>query len=296
MVRVRYSLMFCKRAINRTALSNDTPGISGEPITPSQVASPQDRGAGHFAARGLTPRRDRLGLDGIGAEDRRAELEFRGWDPPPARRVCRLAVPERATGGRVRRRRGLHPLPRRDRRGLPRPPDGPIAGPGRGAPRTGRRPAPPRGLPFESQGVRYTSSIATDACSTGRAGSDADGETLAEVEAEVRYALGSGTRGITYLIERDGFLFQSPIAWFAQQRPMGNLTGLRRGPTQRTELRARDPARVPVLPHEPGPSRGRDVEPLRAAASSTATPSGASAATARASCTWTGVGARPGPT
>ena len=40
---------------------------------------------------------------------------------------------------------------------------------------------------------------------------------LAEIEAEVRFALGSGTRGITYLIERDGFLFQSPIAWFAQQ-------------------------------------------------------------------------------
>ncbi len=45
-----------------------------------------------------------------------------------------------------------------------------------------------------------------------------DGSRFAEVEAEVRYALGSGTRGITYLIERDGFLFQSPIAWFAQQR------------------------------------------------------------------------------
>jgi Tfp pilus assembly protein PilF len=41
---------------------------------------------------------------------------------------------------------------------------------------------------------------------------------LSEVEAEVRYALGSGTRGITYLIERDGYLFQSPIAWFAQKK------------------------------------------------------------------------------
>ena len=40
---------------------------------------------------------------------------------------------------------------------------------------------------------------------------------LAEIEAEVRFALGSGTRGIAYLIERDGFLFQSPITWFAQK-------------------------------------------------------------------------------
>jgi predicted CXXCH cytochrome family protein len=30
--------------------------------------------------------------------------------------------------------------------------------------------------------------------------------------------LGSGARGIAFLIERDGFLFQSPIAWFAQRR------------------------------------------------------------------------------
>jgi predicted CXXCH cytochrome family protein len=46
---------------------------------------------------------------------------------------------------------------------------------------------------------------------------DADGNLLAEIEAEVKFALGSGTRGISYLIERDGFLFQSPIAWFAQK-------------------------------------------------------------------------------
>jgi predicted CXXCH cytochrome family protein len=45
----------------------------------------------------------------------------------------------------------------------------------------------------------------------------ADGTVFAEIEAEVKFALGSGTRGIAYLIERDGFLFQSPIAWFAQE-------------------------------------------------------------------------------
>ncbi len=46
---------------------------------------------------------------------------------------------------------------------------------------------------------------------------DAAGSVLAEIEAEVRFALGSGTRGTTFLIERDGYLFQSPIAWFAQK-------------------------------------------------------------------------------
>jgi predicted CXXCH cytochrome family protein len=37
------------------------------------------------------------------------------------------------------------------------------------------------------------------------------------VEAEVKYALGSGTRGVSYLIEREGRLFQSPISWYRQK-------------------------------------------------------------------------------
>jgi tetratricopeptide (TPR) repeat protein len=35
------------------------------------------------------------------------------------------------------------------------------------------------------------------------------------MKEDVQYALGSGTRGRSYLIERDGFLFQSPISWYA---------------------------------------------------------------------------------
>jgi predicted CXXCH cytochrome family protein len=46
---------------------------------------------------------------------------------------------------------------------------------------------------------------------------DTAGSVLAKTEAEVRFALGSGTRGTTFLIERDGYLFQSPIAWFGQK-------------------------------------------------------------------------------
>jgi tetratricopeptide (TPR) repeat protein len=74
------------------------------------------------------------------------------------------------------------------------------------------------GLPFESQGVRYAIERRDGRIFHKASRQDPDGGTFAAVEAEVRYALGSGTRGITYLIERDGFLFQSPIAWFAQQR------------------------------------------------------------------------------
>ncbi len=73
------------------------------------------------------------------------------------------------------------------------------------------------GLPFEAKGVLYTVERRDGRMVHKATRRDRDGHVLAEVEAEVRYALGSGTRGIAYLIERDGFLFQSPIAWFAQK-------------------------------------------------------------------------------
>ena len=38
------------------------------------------------------------------------------------------------------------------------------------------------------------------------------------VEVAVAYALGSGERGYSFLIERDGFVAQSPVAWYAQER------------------------------------------------------------------------------
>jgi Tfp pilus assembly protein PilF len=74
------------------------------------------------------------------------------------------------------------------------------------------------GLPFESQGVRYTVEHRGGRLFHKAERPGPDGRVLSHVEAQVRYALGSGTRGIVFLIERDGFLFQSPIAWFAQER------------------------------------------------------------------------------
>jgi predicted CXXCH cytochrome family protein len=44
------------------------------------------------------------------------------------------------------------------------------------------------------------------------------GKVLAQVEAEVAYAVGSGARSITYLVEHDGRLFESPITWYTQKQ------------------------------------------------------------------------------
>ena len=89
------------------------------------------------------------------------------------------------------------------------------------APVSGGSEGPPTtaiaGLPFESQGVQYTVERRAGRLFHKATRGDADGNMLTEIEAEVRFALGSGTRGTTYLIERDGFLIQSPITWFAQK-------------------------------------------------------------------------------
>jgi predicted CXXCH cytochrome family protein len=74
------------------------------------------------------------------------------------------------------------------------------------------------GLPINEKGVQYTIEHRGGRVFHKAMRSDTDGTLFAQVEAEVRFALGSGTRGIAFLIERDGFLFQSPIAWFAQER------------------------------------------------------------------------------
>jgi predicted CXXCH cytochrome family protein len=46
----------------------------------------------------------------------------------------------------------------------------------------------------------------------------AQGKVLCSREAEIQYVLGSGSRGRSYLLDLDGQLFQSPIAWYAQSR------------------------------------------------------------------------------
>jgi len=47
---------------------------------------------------------------------------------------------------------------------------------------------------------------------------DSKGTTAASIELDVQYAVGSGSRGKSYLIDRGGFLFQSPISWFSEKQ------------------------------------------------------------------------------
>jgi hypothetical protein len=71
---------------------------------------------------------------------------------------------------------------------------------------------------FEADGLEYSIERRNDRvlhCETRR---DASGRVVARNEAEVRYILGSDNNGAGFLIDRDGFVFQSPITWYARER------------------------------------------------------------------------------
>ena len=90
------------------------------------------------------------------------------------------------------------------------------------APVAGAKDGPPAnaatGIPIDNKGVQYTIEHRDGKVFHKATRRDVGGNVLAEIGAEVRFALGSGTRGISYLIDRDGYLFQSPISWYTQQQ------------------------------------------------------------------------------
>jgi Flp pilus assembly protein TadD len=47
---------------------------------------------------------------------------------------------------------------------------------------------------------------------------DDSGKSEVELAHEVRWVIGSGAKGYSYLTERDGYLFQTPISWFMHQQ------------------------------------------------------------------------------
>ena len=94
------------------------------------------------------------------------------------------------------------------------------------------------GVLFESEGLQFAvehrgGRVFHRATRRGKGG-----ETLAEIGCEVRYTLGSGTRGTNFVIERDGFLSLSPIAWFAQEGRWGISPGYGEGSQQTNFERA----------------------------------------------------------
>ena len=139
----------------------------------------------------------------------------KGRDRPPE---TAFSLREYPPGGEVCGGFCLHPLPCGDRRDLPPAPDGPLP-----RARSRRRPSTrgdeASGRPlFEAQGLEYSIENRDGHVIHQETRRDASGRIIARNEAEVQFVLGSGRQGLAYLIERDGFLFQSPITWYARER------------------------------------------------------------------------------
>jgi hypothetical protein len=74
------------------------------------------------------------------------------------------------------------------------------------------------GLVFEVKDLAYSIERRGNRLLHQETRKDSSGAVLAKTEGEVRYVLGSGIRGYSFLVERDGGLFQSPIAWYSQRQ------------------------------------------------------------------------------
>jgi predicted CXXCH cytochrome family protein len=71
------------------------------------------------------------------------------------------------------------------------------------------------GNPFEKFGFRFEVERRGGRLIHRETGPGPAGQPLARFEADVHFAVGSGARGRTYLVEREGHLFQSPISWYS---------------------------------------------------------------------------------
>lgn len=88
----------------------------------------------------------------------------------------------------------------------------------------------PEGNPFNAMGLQFRIERHGDQVFHRELLVGPNGRTLAQTEAPVRYALGSGTRAISYLIDHDGTLTQSPITWFEQTKSWDMSPGFKGAP------------------------------------------------------------------
>lgn len=96
--------------------------------------------------------------------------------------------------------------------------------------------------PFRADGFAYRIRRAGGAILHEESKRGPDGSAIFTHALPVRYVLGSGARGRSYLIERDGCLVQSPISWFSERRRWDLSPGY-----ARTELHFERPAHAECL-------------------------------------------------
>jgi Flp pilus assembly protein TadD len=69
---------------------------------------------------------------------------------------------------------------------------------------------------FERQGLQYSIEHRDGRVFHQETRRDGSGRIVAKNEAEVRFVVGSGRQGSSYLVQHDGFLFESPLTWYSR--------------------------------------------------------------------------------
>ena len=81
--------------------------------------------------------------------------------------------------------------------------------------------------PFEALGFRYQVLRRGTNMIHQESRLDAKGKTLSTHQAEVQFYIGSGARGRSYVVGRDGFLSESPISWYSHKEKWDLSPGYR---------------------------------------------------------------------
>jgi hypothetical protein len=69
---------------------------------------------------------------------------------------------------------------------------------------------------FEARGLEYAIDRRDGRVIHKETRRDASGRAVGRNQGEVRYVVGSGRRGLSYLVAREDFLVQSPITWYSR--------------------------------------------------------------------------------
>jgi predicted CXXCH cytochrome family protein len=80
------------------------------------------------------------------------------------------------------------------------------------------RDTPDANNPFTALGRRFEVDRQGDQLWHRQAVLDGAGKPVVELAQEVRWVIGSGAKGYSYLAERDGYLLQTPISWYTQKQ------------------------------------------------------------------------------
>ncbi len=93
---------------------------------------------------------------------------------------------------------------------------------------------------FEAQGCRYRVERVGDRMIHTEFMTDDAGQLIYEQSVDVRFAAGSGMNARTYLIDRGGLMFESPITWYTEKQKWDLSPGYHDNPRQRFNRRITD--------------------------------------------------------